>query len=182
MGNAAVNNKEVWFLGESFCAFVIQIEISSLLFLHYKQFGASACTFHLAQISYLTKICMLVQRNGCCEQNQANPRFQAIPRQRQKLILSHAYLKQNNMSWPQPLSFHTPALPLYCVAWYSDLVSGIWHSEPRSNSYLNIIAVPGPEVWPQALVPCFCCLFCPYPSSSVQWVEKYFGVIGCFKL
>ena len=86
MGNAAVNNKEVWFLGESFCAFVIQIEISSLLFLHYKQFGASACTFHLAQISYLTKICMLVQRNGCCEQNQANPRFQAIPRQRQKLI------------------------------------------------------------------------------------------------
>ena len=125
MGKAAVNNEEVWFLGESFCAFVIQIEISSLLFLHYKQFGASACTFHLAQISYLAKICVLVQRNGCCKQNQANPRVQAIPRQRQKSKLSHACLKQNNMTWPQPLSFHMPVLPLQCVAWHSDLVSDI---------------------------------------------------------
>ena len=129
MGKAAVNNEEVWFLGKSFCAFGIQIEIFSLLFLHYKQFGASACTFHLAQISYLAKICLLVQRNGCCKQNQANPRFQAIPRQRQKSKLSHAYLKQNNMTWPQPLSFHMPVLPFQCVAWHSDLVSDIQNIE-----------------------------------------------------
>ena len=130
---------EATFLGKSFVHFCssdrnFQLSISTRnmpsFFTHsLLQFRASPCTFHLAQISYLAKICLLVQRNGCCKQNQANPRFQAIPRQRQKSKLSHAYLKQNNMTWPQPLSFHMPVLPFQCVAWHSDLVSDIQNIE-----------------------------------------------------
>ena len=76
IGNASLNNIEAEFLGERICAFVIHIEISNLLFspgmhhrfllfLHYRQFGVSSCTFHLAQILYLAKMCVLAQRDRC---------------------------------------------------------------------------------------------------------------------
>lgn len=73
MGNAAMNNMEAEFLGKKFCAFVIQIEISSfpfplgmhhghLLFPHYKPFGVCACTFYLAQIFTLLKYVCYTER------------------------------------------------------------------------------------------------------------------------
>lgn len=120
--HAATNNIEAEFLGEIFCVLVIQIEISSLLFLpgmhhssfflHYKQFGVSTYTFHLLEFPTLLKYVCLYRE--ICAVNRVRQTLVSQPfllGQRQKLKSNYAYLQANNVAWPQPLSSQVPALP-----------------------------------------------------------------------
>ena len=125
---------EAAFLGESFVHFWnsdrnFQLSIStrnmpSLLTLSLLQFGASLCTFHLAQISYLAKICMYREKSAINKARATLDSKSFLSGQRQKLKLSHACLRQNNVTWPQPLSFK-------CLPCHSSLYPDIqiWYLE-----------------------------------------------------
>lgn len=129
---------EAAFLGESF----VQIEISSCLFppgicphsllsLCYSLEPALA-QFTLLKFPTLLKFVCLYREKSAI--NKARATLDSKPflsGQRQKLKVSHACLRQNNVTClTTTFVLQVPALPLQSVPWHSDLVSG----EPRSNS------------------------------------------------